>query len=111
MMLFLPLVGCHAFTPGSTSLISSLNTADWIMRLLLRPAPISSMSIADLTFSRSCLTSLMLMSASKRAVHISFSIESSTSLLMMVALLSDRRALVILRPKSARTILPELWGL
>lgn len=71
MTFFLPLVGCQAFTPGSISckfhwkyvpqgnklyrtlaesctLTSSLNTADWIIRRLLRPAAISSKSMTDL---------------------------------------------------------------
>ena len=74
MILFFPFVGCHAGTPGSMSRHNSLNTADWIIRLLLRPAAISSKSMAFRTFSLSLPTSFTLTSASRRAVQISFSI-------------------------------------
>ena len=43
-----PLTGCHTGTPGSSNLHNSLNTDVCIILLLLRPAPISSKSIADL---------------------------------------------------------------
>ena len=48
MTLFFPLVGCQTGTPGSINLHSSLNTADWMIQRLLRPAAMSSKSITDL---------------------------------------------------------------
>lgn len=52
------------------------------MRRLLRPPAISSKSITLRTFSRSCLTSRMLQSASRSAVQISFSMAFKTFFLL-----------------------------
>lgn len=99
----------HTFT-------SSLNTVVWIMRRLFSPPAISSKSMVALTFSLSCLTSRILTSDSSRAKQISLRRSLRTSSLMIVALLRDLRAEVILRPKSANTILNlglytnKIWG-
>ena len=64
--------------PGSTSLTSSLNTADWIIFLLFSPAAMSSKLMTALTFSLSFFTSLMLTSASIRAITTCLSMSSNT---------------------------------
>ena len=88
---------------------SSLKTASLITRSTFRPVPISSKFTRFLTLALRVATSLTLTSALSRAVAMSFRISSSRAESTLDLVAFDK-ALVMLAPSSAKTMLPKSFN-